>query len=601
MTRGAPPSTETSEPTDMTMSLNFDIFQWSDKYDTGIALVDEQHRTLVTLLNQLIGHLVHQATAPTLTRVFEELKDYARFHFRTEEEVWARSFAGDDWQREHEATHARFVADLAALEASHAEQGLGEVVASVASFLTHWLANHILDNDKRLAKVVLAMEEGHSLADAKRLAEQQMSGATKILIDTLMNMADCLAQRTVQLMAEINARRELEQELMTATRAKSAFLANISHEIRTPMNTIVGTAHLLQRRGDLNAEQDDKVGRIVVAADHLLAIINDVLDMSKIEAGKVELESREFRSADLISRVTQMIAEPILEKGLRFVVDTECLPYELVGDELRLCQVLLNYLSNAVKFTASGTITLKAAIVEEDDASLLVRFTVEDTGIGVDAGQQARLFDMFEQADGGTTRRYGGTGLGLAINRHLARLLGGEVGVDSEPGRGSSFWATVRLRRGLGKVIEADSEGDDGETVEAQLRARHAGKRVLIAEDNELNRVLVREILRDCALTLAFAEDGLMAVEMASRQAYDLILMDMQMPEMDGVQATRRIRAMAHGAGVPIIAMTGNAFGEDRQACIAAGMNDYLSKPVLPEHMMQRVLRWLDHPDGSQG
>ncbi len=584
----------------MNMSLSFDIFQWNDKYDTDIAIIDEQHRTLVALLNELIGHIAHQAAPPTLTRVFEQLKDYARFHFRTEEEVWARYFEGDDWQRDHHATHARFVADLTELEAAHTAHGLGEVIANVSSFLTHWLAYHILDNDKRLAKVVLAMEQGHSLAAAKQLAEQQMAGATKVLIDTLMNMTDCLAQRTVQLMNEINSRRELEKELKTANQAKSAFLANISHEIRTPMNTIVGMTHLLQRRGDMSADQNDKLGRIAVAADHLMAIVNDVLDLSKIEAGKVELESRGFRSADLVARVTQMIADPIHDKGLKFVVDTDCLPYELVGDEMRVSQILLNYLSNAVKFTAAGTITLKATIAEDDGASLLIRFSVDDTGIGIDLEQQTRLFELFEQADGSTTRRYGGTGLGLAINRHLAKLLGGEVGVDSQPGLGSSFWVTVRLQRGVAKVIEAHVHVDERETTEAQLRARHRGKRLLVAEDNELNRVLVREILAECGLALSFASNGLEAVEMAACEHYALILMDMQMPEMDGVQATLRIRERSGGATVPIIAMTGNAFGEDRQACLEAGMNDYLSKPVLPEHLYQMILRWLDNPTGAR-
>ena len=302
---------------------------------------------------------------------------------------------------------------------------MGDVLAGITSFLTHWLAYHILDNDKRLAKVVRGIEDGQTLDEAKQAAEQHMAGATKVLIDTLMNMSDCLAQRTVQLVREINTRRELEEELKTANRAKSAFLANISHEIRTPMNTIVGMTHLLQKKGSLSDDQDDKLGRISMAADHLMSIVNDVLDLSKIEAGKVELERAEFRCTDFIARVTQLVADRIHDKGLRFVVDTGCLPYVLIGDETRLCQILLNFLSNAVKFTSVGEITLRASIVEDDGESLLLRFAVDDTGIGIDLAQHNRLFELFEQADGSTTRRYGGTGLGLAITRQLARLMRG--------------------------------------------------------------------------------------------------------------------------------------------------------------------------------
>lgn len=578
----------------MSMSTNFDIFQWNDKYDTDIALIDEQHRTLVALLNQLIGHIAHQSAAPTLERVFAQLKDYTRFHFGSEEEIWARYLDGDEWQRDHHATHEQFINELVRLQTDCQRQPLGDVIAGITSFLTHWLAHHILDNDKRLAKVVLAMDSGHTLEQAKQAASHHMEGATKVLIDTLMNMSDCLAQRTVELVREVNTRYDLEQELKTATRAKSAFLANISHEIRTPMNTIVGMTSLLQKKGDLSEDQNDKLESIAVAADHLMAIVNDVLDLSKIEAGKVELENQAFRCDELISRVSQLMADRVLAKGLRFVVDTGSLPTVLLGDQTRLSQILLNYLSNAVKFTVSGDITLRAAIVEDDGTSLLVRFTVVDTGIGIDLNQQARLFELFEQADGSTTRRYGGTGLGLAINRHLAHLMGGDVGVDSVPGQGSSFWATVRLQRGLPQVVISEAASSAPQSAEVVLRERHRGKRLLIAEDNESNRSLVREILSECELDLTFARNGREAVELALSEVYDLILMDMQMPELDGVQATVQIRQRVDAIDTPIVAMTGNAFDEDRLACLAAGMNDHLAKPVLPEHLYQMILRWLE-------
>jgi hemerythrin-like metal-binding protein len=578
----------------MSMSTNFDIFQWNDKYDTDIALIDEQHRTLVALLNRLIGHIAHQSAAPTLEGVFAQLNDYTQFHFRSEEEIWARYLDGDEWLREHHASHEQFINELARLKTDYQQPPPGDVIAGITSFLTHWLAHHILDNDKRLAKVVLAMDSGQTLEQAKQAASHHMEGATRVLIDTLMNMSDCLAQRTVELVREVNARHALEHKLMTATRAKSAFLANISHEIRTPMNTIVGMTNLLQKKGDLSDDQNDKLESIAVAADHLMAIVNDVLDLSKIEAGKIELEHQAFRCDELLTRVTQLMADRIHAKGLRFVIDTGSLPSVLLGDQTRLSQILLNYLSNAVKFTASGDITLRAAIVEDDGTSLLVRFTVVDTGIGIDLKQQARLFELFEQADGSTTRRYGGTGLGLAINRHLARLMGGDVGVESVPGQGSSFWATVRLQRGLPQVVVVDAASRATPSAEVALREHHRGKRLLIADDNESNRALVREILSECELDLTFAHNGREAVELALSEVYDLILMDMQMPELDGVQATVQIRQRVDAVATPIVAMTGNAFGEDRQTCLAAGMNDHLAKPVLPEQLYQMILRWLE-------
>jgi CheY-like chemotaxis protein len=219
---------------------------------------------------------------------------------------------------------------------------------------------------------------------------------------------------------------------------------------------------------------------------------------------------------------------------------------------------------------------------------------VVDTGIGIDLKQQARLFELFEQADGSTTRRYGGTGLGLAINRHLARLMGGDVGVESVPGQGSSFWATVRLQRGLPQVVVVDAASRATPSAEVALREHHRGKRLLIADDNESNRALVREILSECELDLTFAHNGREAVELALSEVYDLILMDMQMPELDGVQATVQIRQRVDAVATPIVAMTGNAFGEDRQTCLAAGMNDHLAKPVLPEQLYQMILRWLE-------
>lgn len=576
----------------MTASANIDIFQWSDKYDTGIALVDEQHRNLVRLLNKLIDHLAHQAEPPVLCAVLEELENYAAVHFQAEEALWQAHFGDDEWRTRHHATHADFLTEVER-RAAEPTKPLGEVVAGIASFLTHWLAYHILDDDKRMAKVVLAMQQGETLEVAKQTAQKQMTGATRVLIDALMTMSDCLAQRTVQLVDEVARRKAVELELVAATRAKSAFLANMSHEIRTPMNTIVGLTRLLRDRGGLNADQGEKLDQVVTASDHLLNIVNDVLDLSKIEAGRFDLELTPFAPDELLDKARLMIADRLQARGLAFRIEADPLPPLLSGDETRLCQMLLNYLGNAVKFTDRGEVVLEARLRGETSEGLLLEFAVTDTGCGIEPALLPRLFTAFEQADSSATRRHGGTGLGLAINAHLARLMGGEVGVTSTPGEGSRFWFTARVARASTQAAPAP-RALESETPTARLARDHAGKRVLVAEDNDINRFLVREILVDSGLELDFANDGRRALEAARDADYALILMDMQMPEMDGLAATRAIRALPGHAHTPIVAMTGNAFNEDRAACLAAGMNDYLAKPILPADLLGTVLRWLD-------
>ena len=517
-------------------------------------------------------------------------------------------------------------------------------------------------------------------------------------------------------------------EAETANRAKSAFVANMSHEIRTPLNGILGLAYLLAR-DPRDALQRDRLGKIGDAGQHLLQIINDVLDISKIEAGKLTLEDADFSLDALLTSACDMVGERAQAKGLELVVDTDHLPQQLRGDPTRLSQMVLNLLSNAVKFTESGWVRLKGELLDDRDGRVRVRFEVQDTGPGIPAERQAQLFSAFEQGDNTTTRRFGGTGLGLSLTRSLAAAMGGAVGVSSVPGEGSTFWFTVWLGHAVrpdgpatlapmkalrillvddlpeaasviashlaamgmlvdvqpsgeaavqrvesamaqGRpydlmLVDSSTRGDDGvptlvrlqalmgdgmppcvllassaqglsgdrvhgvkvdavldkpvtasalhdvvarilyrqggaragsaivrDASEDVVRQRHAGQRVLLAEDNIVNRLIARELLATAGLVVEQAENGAIALELASTQYWDLILMDMQMPVMDGLVAASAIRERGDHR-VPIIAMTANAFVEDRAACLAAGMNDHIAKPVNPAALYAILMRWL--------
>jgi CheY-like chemotaxis protein/two-component sensor histidine kinase len=366
----------------------------------------------------------------------------------------------------------------------------------------------------------------------------------------------------------------------------------MSHEIRTPMNAILGMISLSRRRVQDERVQD-QLDKAFTAAEHLLAILNAILDISKIEADRMTLEHRPFSLMKVVSSSFNLTRQRAIDKGLVFKVD---LPPELdtasfEGDSVRLGQVITNLVSNAIKFTEQGSISLTIRRQNND----VLHFEVKDTGIGIPADALGRLFRPFEQADGSTTRRFGGTGLGLVISKRLVEMMGGEIGVESHPGQGSTFWFSIRAPE-IPALVVPSAPSITAPSAEAQLRQSFSGTRVLLAEDDIINQEVARMLLEDAGLAVELAMDGNEAVSMARAHPYALILMDMQMPNLNGVDATRIIRTMPHHAATPILAMTANAFEQDRQLCLDAGMNDHLSKPVAPDHFYTTLLTWLQKP-----
>jgi PAS domain S-box-containing protein len=393
-----------------------------------------------------------------------------------------------------------------------------------------------------------------------------------------------------RVMIELEAARDAAE---AASRAKSTFLANMSHELRTPMNGILGMTDLALRHTE-DPKLKDQLGKVIQSSKHLLHVINDILDISKIEAERLQLEHVDFRLGEILENIVRLIGQKATQKGLKLLIDLEVgLPTRrFSGDPMRLGQILLNLAGNALKFTASGAITLRCRLIEETPDSVLLRWEVADTGIGIEPAAQARLFTAFEQADNSMTRKYGGTGLGLAISQRLVKMMGGEIGVESTPGQGSTFWFSVRLgKTGSDAVSPAPTLAV--QSADERLQSQFAGTRVLLAEDEPVNQEVSRGLLEDVGLVVDLAEDGAEALALAQQNRYALILMDMQMPKLNGLDATREIRALSGYAETPILAMTANAFDEDRQICIDAGMNDHIGKPVDSQVLYETLLKWL--------
>ncbi len=416
------------------------------------------------------------------------------------------------------------------------------------------------------------------------------------LVALLTNIITSAFERASNTALLIKAR----EEALAGTRAKSDFLSNMSHEIRTPMNAIIGMTSIGLDTNETE-RKDYCFERIEEASAHLLGIINDILDMSKIEANKLELAQVSFDFEKLLQRTITVISYKMDEKDIDFKVHADpAIPKNLTGDDQRLTQVITNLLSNASKFTPEGgTVRLDARLLKEEKGIYTIQIDVADTGIGISAEQQTRLFTSFQQAESSTSRKYGGTGLGLAISKQLVEMMHGCIWVESEPGTGSVFSFTFEgLEGGLaGETIEGNDQTADDQKETATQMDDFSGHVILLAEDVEVNREIVSALLEPTHLIIDTAENGFEAVEAfsADPERYDMIFMDVQMPEMDGIEATRRIRMLdvSRAREIPIVAMTANVFREDIEKCLEAGMNDHMGKPIVLEEVLATLRTYL--------